>query len=235
MGRPRQISDEQIDDAARATFLEHGHAAPVALVAAKLGVSHVALLRRAGSKDALLMRALAPRPTGAPMSSPHVASSPRAGLGAIVAQLRGGPPDRARAKCLVSMLVDLHDVLKQMLPGLVVLRARGLPTGPPPGIEAPTLMLRRRLAEWLVRAGLRPDARVAAVAEALLGAMEAHCFNAYVGGPSFVSEEPRALVERLVAGLLPELGSSSRSAHSARRRRSADSLVRNPNPKESRK
>jgi hypothetical protein len=76
-------------------------------------------------------------------------------------------------------------------------------------------MLRRLLADWLVRAGTRPGKRAPAVAEALLGAMEAHCFNSYVGGSSFVAEEPRAMVTKLVVALVPELGSVPRAPRKA--------------------
>lgn len=202
MARPRQITDDQIDLAARATFLEHGHAAPVALIAAKLGVSHAALLQRAGSKDALLLRALAPRPAE---PSEQGRQSARRDLSRVIAELGELPPDKGRATRLVALLVTLHEVLAELLPGLVVLRSRGLPTGPPPGVEPPTLMLRRLLAQWLERASVSKK-RAAALSEGLLGAIEAHCFNAHLGGPTFVGEAPRALAERLVSALLPELG-----------------------------
>jgi AcrR family transcriptional regulator len=196
-----------MDAAARATFLQHGHSAPVALIAAKLGVSHAALLQRAGSKEALLLRALAPRAvtTGSPR-----ADAPR-GLSAVVARLREPPPARASAARLIELLVELHSVLADLLPGLVVLRAGGLPTGPPPGIEAPTLLLRRLLAAWLVRTERVSRKRAPALAEALLGAIEARCFNAYLGGPAFVGEAPDVLAKQLVSALLPELGPSPRA------------------------
>ena len=193
MARPRQISDEQIDAAARATFVKHGRAAPVSLVAQKLGVSHTALLQRAGSKDALLVRAL----------------SPGRSWSLLVAQLTvpPGPGNgRAQLKVLLGEVLAFHE---QMLPGLMVLRSGSLGTPLAPGEEPPTLLVRRLLKAWLMRAAPLSPSRAAVVAEAVLGAIEARCFNAYLGGPAFVAGTPRHFVHQLVTGLLPELSSPS--------------------------
>lgn len=45
-------------------------------------------------------------------------------------------------------------------------------------------------------------ARCAFLAEGLLGAMEARCFDAYLGGDAFAPGEDAAFVRDLVAGLL---------------------------------
>jgi AcrR family transcriptional regulator len=187
MPRPRQISDEQIDAAARETFLAHGAAAPVSLVARKLGVSHAALLQRAGSKEKLLRRALA------------------GGVPALAAQLRVPPPARAPGRALAPVLLDLLLFHERLLPGLMVLRAGGLAERLPRGHEAPTLLLRRALATWLTHAGL-PRRRSAALAEALLGAIEARCFNSFLGGPSFIEHPHGRFIDELVRGVVPELG-----------------------------
>jgi hypothetical protein len=134
-----------------------------------------------------------------------------------MARLGEPPPSRDRAARLVELLVQLNDVLADLLPGLIVLRARGLPTGPPPGVEAPTLVFRRLLGEWLVGTREISAPRAAALAEALLGAIEARCFNAHVGGESFVAEAPKALAARLVSALLPELGPLPRARRGAPR------------------
>ncbi|MBL9038977.1 MAG: TetR/AcrR family transcriptional regulator [Archangium sp.] len=186
MARPRQISDEQIDAAARETFIAHGVGAPVSLVAAKLGVSHAALLQRAGSKEKLQRRALS------------------GGVPALAAQLQATPPEHGRAQRLSSVLLDLLLFHERMLPGLMALRAGGITDRLPKGHEAPTLRLRRALASWLSRAGL-PRRRCAVLADALLGAIEARCFNSYLGGPSFIEHPHRRFINQLVRGLVPEL------------------------------
>ena len=186
MARPRRISDAQIDAAARATFITRGPTAPVSLVAERLGVSHAALLQRAGSKEKLLLRALRP------------------GVSSITEQLAAPPPAEMKAERLEALLGVLLSFHEAMLPGLMVLRAAGL-GGLPPGEEPPTVLLRRLLTKWLRRATALPQRQAAAVAEGLLGAIEARCFNAYLGGPGFVSGTARRFVHELVTHLVPSL------------------------------
>ena len=57
MGRPRQVLDEEILEAARACFIEHGASVSTETIAARLGVSGPALLKRFGSKRELLKAA----------------------------------------------------------------------------------------------------------------------------------------------------------------------------------
>lgn len=185
MGRPRRITDEQIDDAARETFLEHGAAAPVSRIAEKLGVSHAAVLQRVGSKQRLLLRVARP------------------GVPGIIASLEQPPPRTGRAARLEQLLLELLELHERILPGIVMLRSTGRSASSQAG-EPPTLALRARLVRWLKRAGV-PAARAAAVAEGLLGAIEARCFNAYLGGASFVAPDSRRFLRSLVAGLVPEL------------------------------
>ena len=188
MARPRRISDAQIDAAARATFVAHGSSAPVALVAERLGVSHAALLQRAGSKEKLLLRALEP------------------GVFPLADQFAGAPPAKGAGGWLERLLRELLAFHEAMLPGMMVLRAAGLGSAPSDGAqEPPTVLLRRLLKTWLRAATRMSSRRAGVVAEALLGALEARCFNAYLGGPSFVTGTPARFVHDLVAQLVPEL------------------------------
>ncbi len=189
MARPRSISDEEIKKAAREVFVEHGPSAPVKLVAEKLGVSHAALFNRAGSKEQLMLDALCP---GQPQA---------------VGWLAEPPPSQAVERRLVEILVDLMVFFQRIVPNLVVLKAAGrsmddLPeaAGPPPPVA-----LRAALARWLEaaeRAGSLPSLHWRSVAEGLLGAMEARCFNAYLGGAVFAPGSDEAFVHDLVDGLL---------------------------------
>lgn len=193
MARPRQISDEQIDAAARETFLELGPGAAVSLVAQKLGVSHSALLQRAGSKELLMLRALGP-------GAPDVAT-----------RLEAKPPARGQAAQLARLLEELLVFHERILPGLLVLRARGLPVAPPDGVEPPTVRLRRLLTAWLMAASAMRRRRATVLADALLGAIEARCFNAWVGGPSAVKDTSQGRFARgLVSELVTELAAPPR-------------------------
>lgn len=203
MPRPRRISDAQIDAAAREVFVEHGLGAPVAEVAARLGVSHSALLQRAGSKEELARRALRPE------------------LPPALADLEAAPPPSGAARRLVGILHDLLHFLHETVPRVLALRAGGLSferaLG---GREPPTLQLRRLLAIWLRRAGAGDRRRCRLVAEVLLGTIEARAFNACVGGAPFVKGDDRRLLNELVAELVPELRPRvGRAARGAPRRR----------------
>jgi AcrR family transcriptional regulator len=190
MARPRQITDEQISAAARAAFLAHGPATTVATIAATLGVSQAALFHRTGSKERLMLAALCPRPPG------------------LFAELEAGPaPDRPAAEQLVDRLAALLGFLRELVPGLVVLRSAGLRVAEALGDrEPPPLAARRLLARWLERAaasGALVAPHPAALAEALLGALEARCFNAHLGGEAFAPGEDLPFLRALVDALVP--------------------------------
>ena len=106
MARPRSITDDEIKEAARDVFVEHGPSAPVKLVAQKLGVSHAALfghLRAArGAAD-------------------HSTCGP--GSAAQNGRVAGRPP-RPRRRCTTSptprdsaleILIDLMELLKSRI------------------------------------------------------------------------------------------------------------------------
>ena len=61
VGRPRETSDEEILDAARRLFLEHGPQLATSKIAEALGISAPALFHRFGNKRALLIAAIKPR------------------------------------------------------------------------------------------------------------------------------------------------------------------------------
>lgn len=185
MARPRSITDEQIRRAAREVFLEHGPSAPVSRVAQRLGVSHAALFQRAGSKEQLMLQALEPgRPPG---------------LERLLA-----PPQADVPGALVAILGDLMGFLHQLVPSLVVLRAAGHSVEDLPGAAEgppPPVLLRQALTRWLEATDLELGSP-RAIAEGLLGAMEARCFNAYLGDQDFTPESDEAFLEAMVTGLV---------------------------------
>ena len=58
MARPRLVSDEAICTTARKSVLEHGPQVSMEIIAERLGVSVPALLKRFGSRNALMLAAL---------------------------------------------------------------------------------------------------------------------------------------------------------------------------------
>lgn len=189
MVRPRLVTDEALRAAARQVFLDEGIQAPVARIAERLGVSHAAVFERVGTKEQLLLDALAP-------------GRPRA----LQAFTKAPPAQGADAR-LQSILLELLSFLRRVVPGLVMLRAAGLSpfTGAPPGATAPPLALRTALAAWLASAaaqGALVTLDADATAEGLLGALEARAFHAYVGGRSFAPGRDERFVSQLVRGLV---------------------------------
>lgn len=109
MGRPRQVSDEQIIEAAQRIFFTRGVQAPVNEVALALGVSHTAVFARFRSKEALLIAAFAP-----PRTLP------------FLDELQRGPdarPVRAQLLALARMFAGYFERLDQRW---AVLQAAGI-------------------------------------------------------------------------------------------------------------
>ncbi|MCY1040783.1 TetR/AcrR family transcriptional regulator [Corallococcus sp. bb12-1] len=199
MSRPQRVLDPQIDEVARAVFLEQGPAAPLQDIAKRLGISQAALLHRVGTKEALMSRALRPVPPSA------------------VALLAPGPrKDRSVEDQLLEALLHHRDFLRQLVPCLFVLHysmlggARALRTDTPPPVA-----LREALTTWLSRvkrAGLADVAAPKAVAEALCGALEARCFNAHVGGATYAPGEDAAVLRQLIRVLVVSPAPRARTA-----------------------
>lgn len=193
MPRPRSVTDDAIKQAARDVFVEHGPGASVSLVAERLGVSHAALFNRAGSKRQLMLDALCP-------------DRPRA-MGSFAEP----PPATGADRRLGEILSELMAFFRRVVPNLVVLRAAGVAPDGLPDTDAPPppVALRRALTTWLeaaVAEGALAPMPCSAVAEGLLGAMEARCFNAYLGGPAFAPGDDAAFVQALVGGLVSASG-----------------------------
>ena len=190
MARPRTVTDEDIHSAARDVFVARGPGASVSLIAEKLGVSHAALFGRVGTKEQLMLGALCP---GRPPALDRL--------------IVPSTCERAR-EVLVEILTELMTFFQRVVPNLVILRAAGKSMADlPPREEAPPpVALRWALARFLERAsdaGALPPMRSWAIAEGLLGAMEARCFNGYLGGGAFAPGPDDAFVRELVDGLLP--------------------------------
>lgn len=222
MVRPKQVSDADLLKAAREAFLRNGPKTAVTEVAERLGVSAAALFQRVGSKAQLMLLSLLP---GVP--------------GALTAFAQKPGRDTPVSIQLEQHLVELMAFLKSVVPSMIVLRAaklfpppttragaRGVGQAGRPNVPAP-IALRKALAAWLLVA--RTDGRIDVkdpeiCAEALLGAMEARCFNAHVGGDDYVRGSDAEFLTRLIAGLLsdhelPEVGKGLRQGRARRERK----------------
>ena len=137
MGRPREVSDEAILDAARRCFLDQGASVSASVIAAEVGVSHTTLFNRFGSKEGLMIAALGP-PRVLPWK----------------ALLDAGPDARPIPEQFVEIGLAATEHFRRISPGLAVLRAAGTaPCDIFSGCEEPSpVQAHRALSGWLKRA-----------------------------------------------------------------------------------
>ena len=179
MARPRQVSDAQIIEAARACFLEHGASVSTTVIAEQLGVSQAALFKRFGTKEELLVAALRPGPEQ---------------LEALLAWIDAGPAAGPIRPQLVDLVQRLRDRFAEFLPAMAVLRAAGLQRpetcgGEEPRRELPPVRLQRALTAWLTRAQATGTVTIAdpgAMAYAFLGAVHLQSFLTFMTGAALV-------------------------------------------------
>ena len=187
MGRPKEVTDEQIVVAARRCFLERGAGVSAAEIARELGVSHTTLFNRFGSKEALMVAALGP-----PEKVPWVAA------------LDAGPDDRPIRDQLVEHGKVIAAYFEKLQAGFAVLQAVGISPGkifrsrkgdPPP------VQTFRALTAWLRRAqsqGRLAECDVETLAATILGAMHNRAFTARVCGQSPAPVAGERHVERFI-------------------------------------
>lgn len=186
MARPREVSDDQILEAACDCFLEHGASAPTSRIASALGVSAAALFHRFGSKKALMMRALLPSVDQVPDS-------------ALL-------DERPVPEQLVDWGLQMLRMLRAMQPKLAVLKSAGIDHAellrhfdvPPP------VRLHRALTDLLTQADAQGRARVAdpaAVAVAFMGSVNVRVFLGGHLGVCLLDEDDDAYMRRVVQGL----------------------------------
>ena len=159
MPRPRRVSDEQILAMARECVLEHGPQVALDVIAERLGVTAPALLRRFGSRQALMLRALV-----------------AAGDPEWVLRLDDGPDDRPLLEQLAELLGRMSAYFSEAIPCMSALRESGIGDHDVCGAHVAERPLRglEALARWLERAGARGlvrEAEAESAATALLGAV----------------------------------------------------------------
>ena len=194
MARPRQVSDDEILEAARDCFLENGAQVSTTTIAERLGVSQAALFKRFGTKQELLLRALMPP-----------------ALPAWIEVVEHGPDARPIPEQLREIIGAIFEFAHLISPRLSVLKASGCDMTellsrfdvPPPvrGWKALSNWLRAAQASHRVRAG-----DTDAMALMLMGAVQGRVFFSHVLGlpidvalPTYINE----LIETIWHGLAP--------------------------------
>lgn len=191
MGRPREVTDEQIVVAARRCFLKGGAGVSAADIARELGVSHTTLFNRFGSKEGLMLAALGP-PTEKV---------------SWVAALEGGPDARPVRAQLVEHARVMSTFYQDLQAGLGVLQAAGIDVAKAhkarkkdQGVSAPEQAY-GALVGWLERAqaqGRLGRCDVHTLASTLLGALQGWAFTRRVCGLPAGNAAAKDYVERLV-------------------------------------
>jgi AcrR family transcriptional regulator len=159
--RPRLVSDEEILDAAQACLLAHGPSVAVNVIGERVGISGPAVLKRFGSKENLVTRALLSE------SPPDLSRGPRPG------------PLQPQ---LVAVLLHIERLLLKAAPKLATLRAGGIVASrwlakPHPQVA------RRNLLSWLKQAGRTHNLNhvdLETAADLLISLVEARGFLAWV-------------------------------------------------------
>lgn len=193
MARPRQVSDEEILLAARGCFLEQGPSVSTTVIARRLGVSQAALFKRFGTKEDLLIAALAP---------PEIPG--------FVPLADAGPDARPLPLQLRELAGEIHRFLQGLVPCLAMLQASGLDMRtlmtryqiPPP------LRAHRALTGWFERAaaaGRLGPCEPSAVATILIGALQGHRMLSMIGAtPNPAEGYLDQVVGTLWRGIAPE-------------------------------
>ena len=164
--RPRLVSDDEILEAARTCLVAHGPSVALSVIGARLGISGPAVLKRFGSKENLVTRALLSEP---PPDFSH------------------GPEPGPLRPQLIAILLHTERLLLEAVPRLATMRARGVRASE--WLDRPhPRKARGSLLTWLKKARcthrlVHPD--LEAAADLLVSAAEARGFLAWVE-PSWV-------------------------------------------------
>jgi|SRR6218665_184670 len=195
MGRPRQVLDEEILETARACFIEHGASVSTETIAARLGVSGPALLKRFGSKREILKAAFA------------VGSVPP-----WLPLVEAGPDARDFHIQVRELAHTIDGFFRRMVPAFSVLREAGITAeewrgkdqpAPARALEAMTDWFRRAQERGFLRSG---DPKV--MAGLFMAGVQHRYFLAHVTNQSVLSEEEDPWLERLLDILWHGIGPS---------------------------
>lgn len=168
MARPRLITDEQILRTMRSSVLEHGPAVSLDRVAEQLNVTSPALIKRFGSRQALMIAALKPPDQNA-----------------WSRRLAQAPDDRPLQLQLEEVINSFSEAFSEAMPCLFALRESGIPMSEVfPSSEVPPLVRALRAAtRWLTQLserGLADGSAIETAATALVGAITTRAMTAHL-------------------------------------------------------
>jgi AcrR family transcriptional regulator len=168
MARPRQITDEQILSTMRSSVLQHGPAVSLDLVAEQLNVTSPALIKRFGTRQALMIAALKPPEDNAWMRKMAV-----------------GPDDRPLQVQLEEIISSYTEAFAEAMPCMFALRESGIPFSAvfPPTEVSPAVRVVRATTRWLgqlAERGLVRGEALETASTALVGAVSTRAVTAHL-------------------------------------------------------
>lgn len=186
MGRPRQVLDEDILTAARECFIEHGASVSTETIAARLGVSGPALLKRFGSKRELLK------------ASFRVGSLPP-----WLPLLEAGPDEREMPVQLLELVRAIDAFFREMVPAFSVLREAGITPEEWRGdqSEHPPVRTHYAMMGWFQRAqalGKMRQGDASVMASLFLAGLQSRYFLAHLSNEHVPTEQEDPWLERVV-------------------------------------
>lgn len=185
MARPKQVSDEQLLDTARACFLRDGPSVSTAVIAQEVGLSQAALFKRFGTKGRLLTCALgvAGRPVWCTTAD-------------------AGPTDAPMREQLRGLGHEILAFFHEMVPRIWALKASGITHDQmfadcdvPPPVHG-----QRALSSWFKRAvdaGRLRTADPDVLAIAFIGNFQARAFWQHVMGGGLVTITDEVYVKQV--------------------------------------
>lgn len=192
MGRPRQVSDEDILAIARRCFLEQGPSVSTVTIAEQVGLSQAALFKRFGTKQDLMFQALLPP-----------------ALPDWIAAVERGVDERPLEVQLRDLAGQMMDFFNDYIPRISTLKAANVDVGevfkryevPPP------MRARAGFIRWLREAeerGLIRPIDHASMAEALIGGLQGHVFLSHIIGRATDDDAfLESWLDLVLRGLLP--------------------------------
>lgn len=188
MSRPRETTDAELLEAARACFMEHGPGISTKVVAECAGVSQATLFKRFGTKEELLLAAMRPQE---PL---------------VLQRLDPTAPTRDQLELL---LTEMTAFFFELMPRLAVLKAAGIhPTCMFRDEDPPPIRARRLLTAWITHLAATGRVRAEnpdAVALALIGTVSTPAMRAHMLGeePPDPATYAASIVDLFWEGLKP--------------------------------
>jgi AcrR family transcriptional regulator len=183
MARPQKISDEQILRTMRECVLELGPQVSLDLVAEKLSVTGPALLKRFGTRQELMLRALLPQEELK-----------------WVSLAEQGPDERPLIDQFETLFGVISDTFIELVPCLAALRQSGIPMREMAERHPSPMRGLKALKTWLEaarRRGLVAGEELETAATAMLGAVQSNIMMAHLYKRNWSTRSQREYVKDL--------------------------------------